>query len=564
MRVAPRPRLRPARPHARIDSMSDAGLLTTLRRAHFLRDVPEEELQSLAASMPQREFAAGDTVLRQGSTADGLYLIGSGTVELLRQDSGKEPFRTARLVTGDSLADYELLNRQPLQTTARAVTPVVVYRWDRNALGEFLRTHPAALASLRFAAQSRKLAQRLRFRWLEPDEVVYALARRHPLMLAQGLLLPVLLLAAAVALLLSGGAGLRWLAGGLGALALGIAAWKWIDWSNDYYVVTNRRAVWLEKVVGLYDSRQEAPLRMVLSVSVATEVVGRLADYGDVTVRTYTGKLVFRSVSNPAAMAAMIEEHWRRMQSQDQQADRQAIEQALQQRLEAQAEAPPPERLPAAPPAARRSTGLDRWTFQVRFEDKGVITYRKHWAVLLRATFAPSVLILAVAGFLGARLSGLLGPLPGGATLVVGVLALIPLCLWWLYQYADWINDIYQLTADQILDIHKKPLAREERKVAPLENILGTEVDRKGLSGLLLNYGNVIASVGTTEFVFEGVFDPSGVQQDIVRYQEALFERKKSGDRQRRQEEMVEWLSAYHREVGQRQTGRRGDRTGRE
>ncbi len=565
MGVARRPRARPSKRRARIESMSDPVLLAVLRQAHFLRDVSDEELESLAASLTRREFAEGDTVLRQGAAADALYFLGSGTVEVLRESPAKVASRPARLVAGDTLADYELLFRQPLQTSARAVTPAVVYRWDRNTLGAFLRTHPSALASLRFAAQSRRLAQRQRFRWLEPDEVVYALARRHPLLLAQGLLLPALLLAAAVALLVSDSAGLRWLGGGLGVVALALAAWQWIDWTNDYYMVTNRRAVWLEKVVGLYDSRQEAPLRMVLSVSVATEVVGRLIDYGDVTVRTYTGKIVFRSVSNPEAMAAVIEEHWRRMQSQDQQADRQAIEQVLQERLETPAETAPPARLPsAALPAPTRSTGLDRWTFQVRFEDKGVITYRKHWAVLLRATFAPAVLILAVAGFLGARLSGLVLGIPSAATLAGGVLVLVPLCLWWLYQYVDWVNDVYQLTADQILDIYKKPLAREERKVAPLENVLGTEVERKGLSGLLLNYGNVIASVGTTEFVFEGVFDPSGVQQDIVRYQEALFERKKTGDRQRRQEEMVEWLSAYHREVGQREAGRRSDRTGRE
>jgi len=545
--------------------MSDAVLLTILRRSQFLRDVSDEELESLAGSLTRREFAPGETFLRQGAAADALYLIGSGTVEILRQEPGKDAGRLAQLVAGDTLADYELLTHQPLYTSARAVSPAVIYRWDRSTLGAFLHAHPSALASLRFAAQSRRLAQRQRFRWLEPDEVVYALARRHPLKLAQGLVLPAVLLAAAIAMLLSERLGLRWLGGGLGLVALAFAAWQWIDWTNDYYMVTNRRAVWLEKVIGLYDSRQEAPLRMVLSVSVATEVVGRLIDYGDVTIRTYTGKIVFRSVSNPAAMAAMVEEHWRRMQTQEQQADRQAIEQALQQRLEAPPESTPMTRPPSAvAPAPTRTAGLDRWTFQVRFEDQGVITYRKHWAVLLRATFAPSVLILLTAGYLGASLSGLLGTSPSGAALAAGVLLLIPQCLWWLYQYVDWINDIYQLTADQILDIYKKPLAREERKVAPLENILGTEVERKGLAGLLLNYGNVIASVGTTEFVFEGVFDPSGVQQDIVRYQEALFERKKTGDRQRRQQEMVEWLSAYHREVGQRQEGRRANRSGRE
>jgi hypothetical protein len=87
------------------------------------------------------------------------------------------------------------------------------------------------------------------------------------------------------------------------------------------------------------------------------------------------------------------------------------------------------------------------------------------------------------------------------------------------------------------------------RKVAPLDNILGTEVDRKGLLGLLLNYGDVIANVGTTQFVFQGIYNPSGVQLDIVRSQEALFQRKKLAEKDRRRGEMVEWIDAYHREI---------------
>jgi hypothetical protein len=110
----------------------------------------------------------------------------------------------------------------------------------------------------------------------------------------------------------------------------------------------------------------------------------------------------------------------------------------------------------------------------------------------------------------------------------------------------DWANDIYQITTDQIVDVYKKPLARELRKVAPLENVLGTEVDRKGIIGILLNYGDVITNVGTEKFVFEGVYDPAGVQQDLVHAQETLLQRKSDGERRQRQNEMVELLDIYH------------------
>ncbi len=124
--------------------------------------------------------------------------------------------------------------------------------------------------------------------------------------------------------------------------------------------------------------------------------------------------------------------------------------------------------------------------------------------------------------------------------------ALIPLFSWWIYRYVDWANDIYQITPEQIIDIYKKPLAREMRKVAPLENILGTEVDRKGIVGIMLNYGDVITNVGTEQFTFEGVYDPVGVQQDIVHAQEAFLQRRSDRERSQRRDEMVELLDIYH------------------
>jgi len=254
------------------------------------------------------------------------------------------------------------------------------------------------------------------------------------------------------------------------------------------------------------------------------------------------------------AMAAMVEEHWRRLQHERQMADRDALSRTLREQIGSETAPSAASSLPVTAERSSRETGLDHWTLQMRFEDKGVITYRKHWAVLLQGIGLPSVLLLGIAGLLGASLSGslrLLDPVLS-ATILLGAMGIIG--LWWLYQYVDWANDIYQVTPTQIVDITRKPLGSESREVAPLENILGTEVDRKGLAGLLLNYGTVTAMVGTAEFKFLGVFDPVGVQQDIVRAQEAILARKRDKESGQRREEMVELLRLYEKEIASRRS----------
>jgi hypothetical protein len=543
--------------------MSASEAAQALRRVPFLRDVDDDSIRLAADSLVREELERGAELARQGSPAGAIYLLVQGEIELVRDGGGPKPQHLAVLRPGDLLGEREVLLRRPWAATARAVQPAVLYRWDHAGLTSFLRRQPAALLSLKFAAQSKERALHLRLGWLEDGEGVYALSRKHPVLLYQALVVPFLILAVAVGLAWlsfpTGSDLAAWLAGGTAGVALALGVWRWIDWGNDYYIVTDRRAVWLEKVIGIYESRQEAPLRMVLSVSSSTELSGRMLDYGDVIIRTYTGQILFHAVAQPRAMVALIEELWRRSQDEDQQAERETIVSTLQQRLSPAAPPAAPRRPAPEPPRPSPRIGMDHWTFQVRFEEKGIITYRKHWMVLLRGTLLPAVLILVAVGLLGARLGGLFHVFSPGADLAAALLLLVPLAAWWLYQYADWANDLYQVTPDQIVDVHKRPLSSEVRKVAPLENILGTEVDRKGLLGILFNYGDVIANVGTTQFVFQGIYNPSAVQLDIVRSQEALYARKKLAEKEKRRGEMVEWIDAYHREIVSRGGRRKGE-----
>jgi hypothetical protein len=251
-------------------------------------------------------------------------------------------------------------------------------------------------------------------------------------------------------------------------------------------------------------------------------------------------------------MAAIIEEHWQRLRDQEQQTDRESLRDAVRQRLSPdteQEEQPAPD-VEIAPTYEEREqkTGIFQSFLKVRYEEQNVITYRKHWAVLLREIAIPSLLILLTFVLLIAGMIGSLQLVSTAMLVPISVLLLIAFGLWWLYRYIDWSNDIYQITPEQIVDIYKKPLSREVRKVAPLENVLSTEVDRKGLLGYFMNYGDVITNVGTAMFTFEGVFDPVGVQQDIAHAQEALIQVKRELERKQRRDEMVELLDIYHDE----------------
>jgi len=534
--------------------MPEPSALELLLRAPFLAGVDADELQPIAPRLERLTFSLGEAILAPAQAARGLYFIATGRVEVWIPEGPDGHRVLARLEPGDTFAEENLQDSPRRAPGARAAEATVAYRWSRPSLRLFLKEHPAAGDGLTLPIQTRRLALSPSFPWLAPDETLHGASRKHLALLVRGLIVP-----SAIAL-----AGALWAAyslmqgGGLTAalgtalLVLGAAyfVWQWADWRNDYYLVTDRRVVWLEKVIGLYDSRQESPLSMILSVSLDSSLESRLLGYADVVIRSYTGSLVFRHTAHAAAMAALIEELRRRHEATSEQTDRLVITAALRQRLDGEA-APTsaPTRLQAEPERTLDGVGLDHWTLQVRFEVKGVITYRKHWAVLIQAMLLPGFIFAASLGLALAGLAGLGPSTLSDAALAALAAAAVAAGIWGLYEYADWANDLYQITPTHIVDLHKKPLGREVRKLAPLENILGTEVDRHGPIGLILNFGNVIATVGTSQFLFEGILNPSAVQQDVVRAQEALVERKRSGERKRRQAEMVEWLTAYHDQV---------------
>jgi hypothetical protein len=328
-------------------------------------------------------------------------------------------------------------------------------------------------------------------------------------------------------------------------------------------VVTNQRVVWMEKVVGIFDSRQEAPLSTILSVGVETDAIGRIMDYGNVIVRTFVGKIPFNYVSHPHHASRLVEEYWGRTKDRGLSAEKEAMKDAIRKRLNL----PIPEK-PAAPPVEetkfsklRRPNIVKLFLsklFSLRLEDGDTITYRKHGFVLLQQIWLPTLILAILFSWWLIRIiyliahpeEVLISVLNGRLVVDSLVMALpvisIPFHIWWIYQYVDWTNDIFKVTPDQIIDIDKTPFGSEERRAAALENILSTEYQRIGLLGNIFNFGTVYISVGGAKLDFQDVFDPATVQSDIDRRRMARAAAKAAALAAAERERMAEWIAAYH------------------
>jgi len=355
----------------------------------------------------------------------------------------------------------------------------------------------------------------------------------------------------------------------LGVMGALYIAWLVVDWGNDYYIVTNQRVVYLEKIVGIYDSRQEAPIGTILSVGLESNQFGRYFGFGNVIVRTFVGKIPFNNINHPAHAAKMIEEYWNRTKENNAMLEKEALKNALRKRLGLPLPKMPPAFGEVGPvPKVEESTpkGLAGWlvkrigpnALKLRYEAGDSVIYRKHWVVLILEGWIPFFSALAMLLLLLCRFIQLTF-LPDQVLVtwtenfvvdpvaIVFAIAFFPFAGWFAYRVADWSNDKFEVTNEQIIDVDRKPFGVETRNAAPLEAILGTMYERKGILGYLFNYGTVYITVGGSKLAFEDVMDPATVQSDIDRRRMMRNAKQNEIKAGAEREKWADWLAAYHK-----------------
>jgi len=114
-----------------------------LARVPIFANCTAEEIAAVVGVAQESFFQPGQIIVTQGTPGQAFYLILSGSVEILRDDTSLGAFGA-----GDFFGEMSLLDQAPRSATIRAIEPtncLMLSSWDFKAL---LERHPSIAIKL--------------------------------------------------------------------------------------------------------------------------------------------------------------------------------------------------------------------------------------------------------------------------------------------------------------------------------------------------------------------------------------------------------------------------------
>ncbi len=133
-------------------SQEKSPIIKMLERVPIFSGLTPKELKSIASSSKEKKFQAGQTMVSEGDSGVGFFLIIEGRAEVRR--GGKV---LSRLEEGQFFGEMTLLDEQPRSADVVAVDPtrcLVFTVWDFHGM---IRTYPKMAREI-----MKEMARRLR------------------------------------------------------------------------------------------------------------------------------------------------------------------------------------------------------------------------------------------------------------------------------------------------------------------------------------------------------------------------------------------------------------------
>jgi len=556
------------------------GPLQPARVVGFLETIPlfenfraerwQDELYRIAPFIHDQVYGNGEWLFRQGEISDRLLLVLEGRVQLTKIDPDGLNKEVGWLEVGDVAGETGLLVGDFHDVLATADGQARVLYLLRDDFTALLEEYPRWLNRLSVSevVDARRKVQK--FEWLRDDEWVVFVAHRHWTRLFRQVIAPLLflvLLAPALSYLSSRGT----LVGSIFAVvvaipvvaSIGVVAWQYLNWRDDYFVLTTQRVIHIERDWPFDVHSEECGLDTIQDIyEVRSGLTANVLDYGNLVLQT-AGETVDIDIDNipsPAHLRAMIFQQIERAKARDLLRSRGQIRDLLARRLQI-------EKAPSSPPSKSLPPKLRprrlwmlltfSWLWEYLFppswvetDDGGTIILRRFWFLGLLRYMEVFIPLLALTMGGGVFLYNLRNA--GNSTFTSWLVAwlileaiLLGVLLWFV---EDWRNDYVQLTPSHIILVEQKPLLlREARREARLDRIQNLSFQVPGFWGQLLKFGHVQFETAGREGRFElkWVRHPAKIRTLISDRQYAYNQRQRQIEATRRQDELLSWFATY-------------------
>jgi len=555
-------------------------LITTLQEIPLFGALSDRagelELYSVAQITHEQVFGNGEWLFRQGEISDRLFLILGGRIQLSAVDQEGIIRDLGTLGPGDEAGETGLLVGDFHDVTAVADGYARAIYLLRSEFADLLAQRPYLRRRLRVSEKVEKRRNLRQFEWIRDDEWVIAVVQRHwtRLLSRTGVLVAILffLVPAIITLAITGGPASLVIAAILSLPVLGLILgiiWHYINWRDDFFVVTTQRVIHIERVGPFSTQQEESALDNIEDLyEIQPGFSANLLGYGNLVLQTAgeTVDIDMSYIPQPGEMRRLISQQTERSKARNLLRTRGQIRDMLARRL-AVGESPPPRPEAVTHDGSAPRTGFlpailvnSIWEYFFPASwvatDGDTIIWRRFWLPGLLRYSAPFLIFLAstIGGIMvlsstwGAE--NFLGWMVAWLVLEAAVFGVL---LWFV---EDWRNDYFQLTPSHIILVERRPLLlQESRHEARLDRIQNLGFEVPNIFARALNYGHVQFETAGTQGKFELKFvrRPEEVQSTISNRQYAYRQHQREIESNRRQQEMLTWFATYddlHRDMG--------------
>jgi CRP-like cAMP-binding protein len=500
------------------------SLAALLAQSPLFSGLTPAQLQALAAACHVMRYAPGTRPIQQNEPSGALYLILSGGGQWLRRDMDGVERNAGDVLPGMAVGEDALFFSDPPPYTLLIIRPSEALVLPRRAFELTLDAHPDIAPALRLRPEVAGRLEANRQRGVRADERILVFTRRHPWVIVGKLTLALivggLFLGLAIAFGRSDVASPFLSLACLGAAALFpalIGVYYVLEWANDTFAITDQRAIHDERsLLTFTERREQALLRQIQSVNVRRNgFFSEVLNFGDLVINTAGAPqpVILDRIPNPYRA-------------------QQVIFDLLKRRGLTPGQPPPP---PAPPPTPRTSGNVLIDIFRtliprIRTVEGDQIVYRRHWLVLVRNLWRPTLFYLLLAILLSVWFSGrlpLLATVPPSLVVIASLVWLAINTFWWYWEYADWRDDLFILDTLFVVDVKRRPLWLQEVRIqAGLSQVQNVTSKIKGIIDRLWNKGDVIIQTAAEQGVmrFEDITHPQQVAEEVLqrvqRYQE--------------------------------------------